>query len=89
MSEPKPVSKERREQIENWLRPSSGGFRVAKEAQFVRELLDDAQYWREAVRLADVCGEIGVPCPWCEARSYDPMVAAVHLDGCRFTLAQE
>lgn len=89
MSEPKPLTKRRREQIENWLRPSSGGFRVATEAQFVRELLAAEQFWREAVKNADVCGETGVPCPWCEARTYDPMVAAVHLADCEYRKARE
>ena len=33
---------------------------------------------------ADVCGEIGAACPWCDARSYVSGVPAQHTEWCEY-----
>lgn len=81
---PKPLTKEQRRFIE--INVERGVSLTTMQNQAV---LADAAFWREAVKTADVCGEIGVPCPWCEARSYDPMVEAQHKATCVYRIAQE
>ncbi len=52
--------------------------------KFCTELEKEVERPRSFFNNADVCGEIGVPCPWCGARSYDSMVEAKHSAGCSF-----
>lgn len=53
-----------------------------------KQLLDDNERLRQVILAADVCGEIGVPCPWCSVRSYDGNIEAVHAASCPWLTLQ-
>lgn len=86
VSEPKPLTKEERAQYER--ETILPGIQPEWRADIER-LLAAADFWRSAVKNADVCGEIGVPCPWCGARTYDSHIMASHHYGCEYLKARE
>ena len=98
---PKPLSKERREEIEReYLEPSSDDACLspdgyATEAIYIgilRDVLEDATYWREAVKNApetdsnDCDGMFSPICLFCDAEEYtEPFT---HKPDCPWLLAQ-
>ena len=85
MIEPKMMSVERRKKLKLIL---ESYFFKRNLSTWFHEAMADAEYWRKAVREADVCSEIGVPCPWCEVRTYDSLREAVHKPDCEYLVAQ-
>lgn len=76
---PKPLSKERREEIERELSLAEGNRELDFLADELKEVLGAEQYWLEAVKNAE--GYQGV-CPWCDS-------PRDHKPGCLWLLAQE
>lgn len=60
----KPMTKERREEIERWME-KLGGMPRSEWNAAIRELLDAEAYWRNAVKNADVFRG-GEPCVFCD-----------------------
>ena len=82
---PKPMSAERRAEIEKAVETRYGA--IGREG--IRALLADAAYWRETVRDADVCGRVGEHCPWCDASDMVSHLPVVHNPDCAWLRAQE
>ena len=83
MITPKPMSKERRAEISDYIGPSIG-----ETPSLLDELLAAEAYWREAVS-AHGCSEesdilASVFCGWCSAKNDEP-----HDGGCLWLLAQD
>ena len=84
----KPLS---RSQLE-WIARLMNGYQSVTAidvSRIVSDLLAAEQFWREAVKNADVCDIIGDLCPWCGSVSWDCNVEAVHKPDCPWVLAQE
>lgn len=92
--ESKPLSPERRAEIEQLLALNKQLLALNQLAAHgicddaLRDLLAAERLWRETVKNADVCGEIGAKCPFCSAVSYDRLVEAPHAPNCAWVLAQ-
>ena len=82
--EPKPMSAERRAEIEAHIGATSADLYTND----ITDLLADAAYWRETVRDADVCGRVGEHCPWCDASDMVSHLPVVHKPDCAWLRAQ-